>query len=78
MCIECYDVSYFGGINIVVLMVVFEDGLLFKNLYWKFLIKEYADDFEFILQVLWWWLACFLEDEADLADEFTMKKCFVY
>lgn len=29
--IECFDILYFGGMNVVVLMVVFEDGLLCKD-----------------------------------------------
>ncbi|MEJ1091635.1 excinuclease ABC subunit UvrC [Microbacterium istanbulense] len=50
--IECFDISHFGGTNVVASMVVFEDGLPRKDQYRSFNIAETTDDTDSMYQVL--------------------------
>ncbi|NUR29042.1 MAG: excinuclease ABC subunit UvrC [Catenulispora sp.] len=50
--IECYDISQIQGTDVVASMVVFEDGLVRKSEYRRFIIRGATDDVSAISEVI--------------------------
>lgn len=61
--IECFDISHFGGHDVVGSMVVFEDGLPRKSQYRSFKIAQTRDDTDSIEQVIFRRLSRLNEEE---------------
>lgn len=63
--IECFDISHFGGHDVVGSMVVFEDGLPRKSQYRSFKIAQTRDDTDSIEQVIYRRLCRLSEEESE-------------
>ncbi|HWT33519.1 MAG TPA: excinuclease ABC subunit UvrC [Microbacterium sp.] len=63
--IECYDASHLSGTNVVVSMVVFEDGVPRKDQYRSFNVADTTDDTDTLYQVLMRRLAYLDRPEAE-------------
>jgi excinuclease ABC subunit C len=67
--IECYDVSQLQGTDVVASMVVFEDGLVRKSEYRRFIVRGATDDLSALSEVLRRRFTRYLDAAAEFGDK---------